>query len=127
MSPQPLFAFPVEIQPGFTLTPEDLQFCLLFQQNMAAITRRNIQKTIDFSKNKKKAGIKRGRGLHSLRHSFATHLLAHGTDIYTIKRLLGHSSIKTTTIYLHLAQQRITILQSPLDRLFEIMEGNHEK
>ena len=47
MSPQSLLAFPAEIQPGSTFTPEDLQFCFLFQQNMADITRRNIQKTID--------------------------------------------------------------------------------
>jgi len=52
--------------------------------------------------------------------------LSHGTDIYTIKRLLGHSAIKTTTIYLHLAQQRITLLKSPLDYLFEEKEDSDE-
>jgi site-specific recombinase XerD len=46
-------------------------------------------------------------------------MLYHGTDIYTIKRLLGHSSIKTTLIYLHLVPQRITELKSPLDYLDE--------
>ena len=68
---------------------------------------------------KKKAGITRGRGIHTLRHSFATHLLYQGTDLYTIKRLLGHSSLKSTLIYLHLVPQRITTLKSPLDELFE--------
>jgi len=67
----------------------------------------------------KKAGIIRGRGIHTLRHSFATHLLYQGSDLYTIKRLLGHSSIQTTLIYLHLVPQRITELKSPLDTLDE--------
>ena len=67
----------------------------------------------------KKAGITKGCGIHTLRHSFATHLLYQGTDLYTIKRLLGHSSIKTTLLYLHLVPQRITELKSPLDYLDE--------
>ncbi|MCP4714709.1 MAG: tyrosine-type recombinase/integrase [Deltaproteobacteria bacterium] len=57
--------------------------------------------------------------MHTLRHCFATHLLYRGTDIYTISRLLGHSSIKTTLVYLHLVPQRITELKSPLDTLDE--------
>jgi integrase/recombinase XerD len=81
----------------------------------------------NLSQGKKKAGITRGRGIHSLRHSFATHLLSHGTDIYTIKRLLGHVSIKTTIIYLHLVPARITQLKSPLDHLFEEKGGDDEK
>ena len=68
---------------------------------------------------RKKAGIKKGEGIHTLRHSFATHLLYQGTDLYTIKRLLGHSSIKSTLIYLHLVPERITKLKSPLDALYE--------
>ncbi len=76
---------------------------------------------------KKKAGIKKGPGIHTLRHSFATHLLYQGTDIYTIKRLLGHSSIKSTLIYLHLIPERFTKFKSPLDTLFEDEEGDNEK
>jgi site-specific recombinase XerD len=71
----------------------------------------------------KKAGITRGRGIHTLRHSFATHLLYQGTDLFTISRLLGHTSIKTTLVYLHLTPQRITKLKSPLDHLYEESEG----
>lgn len=54
---------------------------------------------------------------HSLRHSFATHLLDQGNDIHTIKELLGHSKIETTMIYLHLQQKKRAALCSPLDFL----------
>ncbi|MBW2319221.1 MAG: tyrosine-type recombinase/integrase [Deltaproteobacteria bacterium] len=56
-------------------------------------------------------------GIHTLRHSFATHSLYRGTDLYTISKLLGHSSIKTTTIYLHIIPERFVELKSPLDDL----------
>ncbi|MGB5992589.1 MAG: tyrosine-type recombinase/integrase [Desulfobacterales bacterium] len=63
--------------------------------------------------------MKRGQGVHTLRHAFATHLLSQGTDLYTISRLLGHTSIKTTVVYLHLIPERITNIKSPLDHLYE--------
>ena len=75
----------------------------------------------------KKAGIKKGSGIHTLRHSFATHLLYQGTDLFTIKRLFGHSSIKTTITYLHLIPERFTKFKSPLDTLYEDEEGDDEK
>lgn len=54
---------------------------------------------------------------HTLRHSFATHLLDQGSDIHTIKELLGHSKIETTMVYLHLQQSKRAVLVSPLDKL----------
>jgi len=69
-----------------------------------------------FNKAKQKAGLKRGKGIHSLRHAFATHLLEDGVDLYSIKTFLGHSSISTTMIYLRLTQNGIKKIKSPFDR-----------
>ena len=55
--------------------------------------------------------------IHTLRHSFATHLLKSGVDLHTIQRLLGHGHLSTTMRYLHLAQNRLTGITSPLDLL----------
>lgn len=67
---------------------------------------------------KEKAGIKKQIGFHSLRHSFATHLLEKGIDIRYIKDLLGHFSIKTTERYLHVTKQQLVNIISPLDDLW---------
>jgi len=66
----------------------------------------------------KKAGIKKEVSLHTLRHSYATHLLEEGVNILLIKKLLGHAKIETTMIYLHVAQCPITSAHSPLDTLY---------
>ncbi len=61
------------------------------------------------------AGIKRKGGLHTLRHSFATHLLEAGVEITLVQRLLGHTSLTTTSRYLHVTHGRIQTLAQPLD------------
>jgi len=66
----------------------------------------------------KKAGIKKEVSLHTLRHSYATHLLEDGVNILLIKKLLGHAKIETTMIYLHVAQCPIASAHSPLDTLY---------
>lgn len=63
------------------------------------------------------AGIENGGGIHTLRHSFATHLLETGVDIHTIQRLLGHGHVGTTMRYFHLAQSRLTGTASPFELL----------
>jgi site-specific recombinase XerD len=65
------------------------------------------------------AGSKKGVTLHTLRHSFATHLLEDKTHIRTIQALLGHTKIDTTVRYAHVASGMISAVQSPLDRLAE--------
>ena len=64
-----------------------------------------------------KAGITKKVGIHSLRHSYATHLLEFGTDITLIQKLLGHNDIKTTLQYTHVADKTIANVRSPLDKL----------
>jgi site-specific recombinase XerD len=63
----------------------------------------------------REAGINKRVTCHTLRHSFATHLLESGTDIRTIQQLLGHSSLNTTMIYTHVAQRGGLGARSPLD------------
>ena len=64
-----------------------------------------------------KAGIVKTVSVHTLRHSFATHLLEDGYDIRTIQELLGHSSLKTTMIYTHVAGKNLMGVKSPFDQL----------
>lgn len=68
--------------------------------------------------NLKKTSITKQVNLHSLRHSYATHLLEQGLNIVTLKELLGHADITTTMIYLHVAQCPLIRPHSPLDRLY---------
>jgi integrase/recombinase XerD len=65
----------------------------------------------------KRARLQRRGGIHSLRHSFATHLLEGGVEITVVQRLLGHSSLSTTATYLHVRQERLAQIQSPLQLL----------
>jgi len=66
----------------------------------------------------KKTSVKKDVNLHSLRHSYATHLLEDGLNIVTLKELLGHAEIATTMIYLHVAQCPLIKPHSPLDTLY---------
>jgi integrase/recombinase XerD len=64
---------------------------------------------------KKRAGIMKRATIHTLRHSFATHLLEQGTDIRSVQSLLGHRSIMTTIVYLHVSPKSLSRVTSPLD------------
>lgn len=70
-----------------------------------------------FSKAARKAGLGRVLGPHVLRHGFATHMLESGTDLRTLQVLLGHGSLKSTVVYLHITTARLQTLRSPLEDL----------
>lgn len=67
---------------------------------------------------RKDAGIEKEMTVHTLRHTYATHLLESGLDIMSIKDLLGHASIQTTLVYLHIARVQSKLPEGPLDNLF---------
>jgi len=94
------------------LGKEDLLFP---SQRGGKITTAAIQAIVKESA--RKIGIKKEVYPHLLRHSFATHLLEQGTDLRIIQKLLGHSDIRTTQMYLQISQQSIKNVRSPLDNL----------
>ena len=90
------------------------------EQTFTCYPTRTVQQI--FMNAKSKAGIRKDVGVHSLRHSFATHLLDKGTDIRYIKDLLGHFDIRTTERYLHVSKKQLVNIISPFDDLV-----SHEK
>lgn len=72
-----------------------------------------------FKRAAKKAGIQKKATVHTLRHSFATHLLEKGIDLRYIQEILGHKNSKTTEIYTHVSKSNISRIKNPLDDIME--------
>jgi len=97
--------------------PAPKEYLFESEQTGKAYPTRTVQQIFTNAKNK--AGILKEVGIHSLRHSFATHLLDKGTDIRYIKDLLGHFDIKTTERYLHVSKKQLVNVISPFDDLWK--------
>lgn len=97
----------IEINPG----------TYLFEGRKGKINLKTIQKI--FENALKKSGINKRASCHTLRHSFATHLLENGVDIRIIQKLLGHSKLETTQIYAHVSTFQLENIKSPLDTLYD--------
>jgi site-specific recombinase XerD len=87
----------------------------LFSGPKGALTTRNLQKIVQ--KTAHRAQIKKDVHPHTLRHSFATHLLESGVDIRYIQQLLGHASISTTELYTHISKEQLKQIKSPIEDL----------
>jgi integrase/recombinase XerD len=85
---------------------------------------RSVQQVV--KKAVKKSGINKKVTPHTIRHCFATHLLDGGTDVRYIQELLGHADIKTTLIYTHVTNHKLSMIESPLDKLMKSRNENYK-
>ena len=89
---------------------------LVFESNRGGkLTASTAQKV--FQRATRKAEIKKDATFHSLRHSFATHLLENGVDVRYVQELLGHQNIRTTQLYTQVTNPSLKKIKSPLDNL----------
>jgi integrase/recombinase XerD len=118
----PLSKFALELMRTYYKEYKPKEWLFEGQQAGMAYSARSAQAVFNFYF--KKIGIPKYITFHSLRHSFATHLLEGGTDIKYIQTLLGHNDIKTTMRYTHVSNKSIQKIESPLDKLYRKKPNN---
>lgn len=103
------------------LKTENPKEYLFYKRNAQGEVSRYSESAVQFALNqaKRRAGLHKNITSHTLRHSYATHLLEMGLDIVSLKDLLGHSAIETTMMYLHISRIGRQTAFSPLDRVYE--------
>lgn len=111
----PLFLFD-DLKEQVEIQKENKQSYLFTGPN-GKLSSRNLQKIV--SKAAKRAGIEKEVHCHTLRHSFATHLLEGKVDIRMIQELLGHADLSTTQLYTHLSTEELKKIKSPIDELMK--------
>jgi integrase/recombinase XerD len=99
-----------------TYRPKDWLFPS--RRKVSPICTSTIQRV--FKQSKKKAGIQKEASVHTLRHSFATHLLEQGVNLFVIQKLLGHKYIQSTLVYLHLQTPSQCKVVSPIEQILEV-------
>lgn len=97
------------------LEGRDSEFPYLFLGREGRISKRAVQKLV--KKAAERANIDKNVSVHTLRHSFATHLLESGTNIRKIQKLLGHSDLSTTQIYTSVSKKELKKVENPLDKV----------
>ena len=95
------------------ISNKDLNDYVFASERGGKLTERTAQKV--FENALKKSGIKKEATFHSLRHSFATHLLENGVDVRYVQELLGHANIRTTQLYTKVTNPSIRKIKSPLE------------
>jgi site-specific recombinase XerD len=110
----PFYAYWVSKFLAFSNKNQDLGPDLRVQKFLT--TEKTIQNAVKEAV--KKAGIVKHASVHTLRHSFATHLLMNGVNIREIQNLLGHKHVETTMIYTHVIRDMVSVPKSPLDSLY---------
>lgn len=104
------------------ISTENPKEFLFYKSNAQGEASRYSESAVQFvlSQARRKSGLEKKVSCHTLRHSFATHLLEMGLDIVSLKDLLGHSAIETTMMYLHISRIGRQTAFSPLDRVYNI-------